>query len=113
MKMTAIVFGVVLVLGPDPGPLAVDVAPDGLTSLEAGFGQELAQATIHTIQLEKGGESGGARNRGFHCTGSRIPCSPVLDLRLQVKGKDVPVPTSVFADVSDVFKAELAQQGDV
>ncbi|MGH8030764.1 MAG: hypothetical protein ACREO3_12615 [Arenimonas sp.] len=92
---------------------AVDVAPDGITELKAGFGSTLATARIRTVKLENGAENGGERNRGFHCSGGRNPCSPVLELEFEVDGKYVLVPASVFADLADVNTAELRQTGEV
>jgi hypothetical protein len=91
---------------------AVEVAPDGITELEAGLGPSLATAKIRTIKLEKGAQAGGERNRGFHCSGGRNPCSPVLEVELEVDDKKVRVPASVFADLADVNRAELRQTGD-
>ena len=103
----------------------VKVAPDGITELEAEFcpgvsgpracpAQNRADVTakIRTLRLEEGAENGGERNRGFHCSGGWTRCSPVLEIELEVDGKNVYVPASVYADLADVSTAELRQAGE-
>jgi hypothetical protein len=104
-------LGMVMVVEPWQPQLPVEVAPDGITQLEAGLGPALATATIHTLKLEKGAQDGGERNRGFHCSGGWNPCSPVLDLEFEVDGRRVFVPDSVYADLADVNTAELRETG--
>lgn len=91
---------------------AVDVAPDGITELDAQFGPSMATAKIRTVKLEEGAANGGEGDRGFHCSGGRIECSPVLDLQFEVDGEDVWLPPSVFADLADANRAELRQTGN-
>jgi hypothetical protein len=112
MNTLLLVIGLAVVVDEWQWKHAVDVAPDGITQLEAAFGPSRATATIRTIQLEEGASTGGERTRGFHCSGGRVLCSPVLDLELEVDGEDVPLAPSVFADLADVNKAELRQTGD-
>jgi hypothetical protein len=113
--MTNCLLLLALVLGFDEQAKTgvVEVAPDGVTELEAGLGPRVATTKIRTLKLEPGAENGGERNRGFHCSGGRIPCSPVLEIEFRVDGADVLVPASVYADLADVNRAQLRQMGDV
>jgi hypothetical protein len=90
----------------------VEVAPDGITELEAGLGPALATVKIRTLQLEPGAEHGGQSNRGFHCSGGRIRCSPVLEIEFTVDGTEVQIPASVYADLADVNRAQFRQMGE-
>lgn len=112
MSMFLLIFGFAVVVDEWKPLQPVEVAPDGFTELDASFGSSHATAKIHTLQLEEGAENGGERNRGFHCSGGRVPCSPLLDLEVEVGGVAVPVPPSAYADLADVNVAELRQTGD-
>jgi len=126
MKSCLIVLALVLGFDDQAKTGVVEVAPDGITELEAGFcrgsansfpcaaaNQSSATAKIRTIRLEPGAENGGERNRGFHCSGGRIPCSPVLEIEFKLDGNEVGVPASVYADLADVNRAQFKQMGDV
>jgi hypothetical protein len=112
MNILLLMLGLTVVVDDWQWKLPVNVAPDGITELEAGFGPTLATAKIHTIKLEEGASNGGERNRGFHCSGGWTQCSPVLDLELKIDGKDLPLRPSVYADLSNVNRAELRRTGD-
>jgi hypothetical protein len=112
MNLFLLVFGFAVVVDEWKPVYPVKVAPDGFTELDASFGSSVATAKIHTLQLEQGAENGGERNRGFHCSGGRIPCSPVLGLEVEVGGHGIAIPPSAYADLADVNVAELKQTGD-
>jgi hypothetical protein len=112
MSAFLLVLGMVLVAEEWKPKTPVDVAPDGITEVETGMGEINASAKIRTLKLEKGAQDGGERNRGFHCSRGRNPCSPVLEIEFEVNDKDVFVPDSVYADLADVNNAELRQTGD-
>lgn len=125
MKTCLLVLALVLGFDDEAKTGVVEVAPDGVTGLEAGFcrvsansipcpraDQSYVTAKIRTLKLEPGAENGGERNRGFHCSGGRIPCSPVLEIEFKWDGTEVGVPASVYADLADVNRAQLRQMGD-
>jgi hypothetical protein len=45
------------------------------------------------------------------CTGSRIPCSLVDDVRIRVGRTRIPVPPSIVVRLADVDRADLAARG--
>ena len=125
MKTCLLVLALVLGFDNQAKTGVVEVAPDGITELEAGFcrgstnsfpcapaNQSSATAKIRTLRLEPGAENGGERNRGFHCSGGRNPCSPVLEIEFRLDDTEVGVPASVYADLADVNRAQLRQMGD-
>jgi hypothetical protein len=125
MKTCLLVLALVLGFDDQAKSGVVDVAPDGITELESGFchgstnsipcarpNRSYATAKIRTLKLEPGAENGGERNRGFHCSGGRIPCSPVIEIELKLDGIEVGVPASVYADLADVNRAQLRQMDD-
>jgi hypothetical protein len=124
MNPLLLVFTLALVVDEWKPDHPVQVAPDGITDLEAGYcrdsavsfpcartNRSVATARLRTRQLEEGAQDGGERNRGFHCSGGRIRCSPVLDIEFEIDGRNVYVPASVYADIADVNTAELRQTG--
>jgi hypothetical protein len=112
MKTCMLMLTLVLGFGRGAATGVVEVAPDGVTELEAGLGQSSAIVKIRTLKLERGAENGGEMNRGFHCSGGRVPCSPVLEIEYRVDGVDVGVPPSVYADLADVNRAQFRSMGD-
>ena len=112
MKTCLLMLALVLGFDEQAKTGVVEVAPDGVTELEAGLGSAVATVKIRTLKLEPGAENGGESNRGFHCSGGRIPCSPVLQIQFEVDGADVMIPASVYADLADVNRAQFRQMGD-
>jgi hypothetical protein len=125
MKTSLLMLALVLGFDEQAKTGVVEVAPDGVTELEAGYcrgstntvpcaqsDRSIATAKVRTLRLEPGAENGGERNRGFHCSGGRSPCSPVLEIEFRWDGADVAVPASVYADLADVNRAQLRQMGD-
>lgn len=126
MTSILLLLGLVVAIDEWQPKLPVQVAPDGVTELEGALcrtattstpcpggqgNRSVATAKIRTLMLEEGAANGGERNRGFHCSGGRIRCSPVLEIEFEVDGRNVPVPDSVYADLADVNTAELRQVG--
>jgi hypothetical protein len=124
MNVLPLIFAMAVAIDEWKPEHPVNVAPDGITELEAGFCRGSAKefpcdesnrsyvtAKVRTLKLEEGAQNGGERNRGFHCSGGRIHCSPVLEIEFEVDGKNVIVPDSVYADLADINTAELRQVG--
>jgi hypothetical protein len=112
MKTSLLVLALVLGFDEQAKTGVVEVAPDGVTELEAGLGSARATVRIRTLTLEPGAENGGGSSRGFHCSGGRIPCSPVVEIQFKVDGTEVMIPASVYADLADVNRAQFRQVGD-
>jgi hypothetical protein len=112
MKTCLLMLALVLGFDEQAKTGVVEVAPDGVTELEAELGTALATVKIRTLMLEPGAEKGGESNRGFHCSGGRIPCSPVLEIEFKVDGTEMDIPASVYADLADVNRAQFRRMGD-
>jgi hypothetical protein len=91
---------------------SIVVAKQGESELLAKFGSGSIRATIRAHQVEiSQGEGQKLLAGNLACTQSRSPCSVVDQLSIAVNGKSLFVPVSLFSDVADVNKMEVAEHG--
>ena len=90
-----------------------NVAQQGVTTVSDKFHNEPVKISIRTHSLEVGKPSDPyiePEERTNNCTYSHMPCSLVENLKIQIGTRQLFVPRSAFADLSDVFRIQLKIQ---
>ena len=92
----------------------VNINPSGVTTMSSKLGAADIRVTMQTHEVEisdtPSGKALGARSS---CTFSRHPCVVVDALNISADGRELFIPRSLFADLSDLSKAILVQDGQV
>jgi hypothetical protein len=86
------------------------VARSGNSTLETDVEGTPVRIAITTYQIDIGRQGAPPQERMNNCTYSSFPCSQVSSLRIRVKGTDLFVPRSVFADCADVGNMGIASE---
>jgi hypothetical protein len=87
---------------------AASVAPSGKTFIAGAFSKTKAQALLITRQVDiREADRERADMPATSCTYSRFPCSVVDHLSINVKGKPIIVPRSVYLDLADINSGEV------
>jgi hypothetical protein len=89
------------------------VARNGGSALDTEINGTPVRIAITQYQIDIGKREEPPAERKNNCTYSSFPCSQVSSLRIRVKGINLFVPRSVFADCTDVGDMRVAlEAGD-
>jgi hypothetical protein len=92
--------------------IVVNVHPSGVTTIASKLGSSDIRVTMRTHEVEINEASREKpRSDQANCTFSRQPCIIVDTLNISAGGRDLFIPRSLFADLSDPTRAVLAQDG--
>jgi hypothetical protein len=83
---------------------------NGNSSLETKINATAVRIVIATYQIDIGKPGEPPEERKNNCTYSSFPCSQVSNLQIWVKGTNLFVPKSVFADCTDVGNMRLTKE---
>lgn len=89
------------------------VTHNGESSLKAEINEVPIRITITTRQIDIGPQQALPAERKNNCTYSSFPCSQVSSLRIWVKGTNLFVPRSVFADCTDIGNMRLTTEAGI
>ncbi len=88
------------------------IPSEGKFMMSEKIGADLIKVTIYIKRLKIAKSSfPPSEERENNCTYSRIPCSLVVNLTIELNGKHVAVGRTPFADLSDLNEAELKKNG--
>lgn len=89
------------------------VAAQGDSVLERSINGIAVGIAISTYQIDIPKNGVPPQVRENNCTYSRVPCSQVKNLRISVKGANLFVPRSVFADCADIRNMQLTEEAGI
>jgi len=95
-------------VAPSSSSAQVTVTSKGETVASVRLGQVPIQVKIRTHELPNGTAAKPVKPTDSACTMSRIPCSVVDGVEIEVAGEPLFVPRSAFSDLSDLSTAKVS-----